>query len=128
MSEIPVPSAHSPHSPIGIHYLLECSGIDAVILTDKDLLEKILHQGATDAGATIVETTIHEFNPHGLSGVIVIAESHIAIHTWPEHQYAAIDIFTCGDALIAEKIYQSLIHHLKPTTHTHQVITRQPSK
>lgn len=123
MSEISIPS---PHSPTGIHYLLECSGIDTAILTDKDLLEKILHQGATDAGATIVETTIHEFNPHGLSGVIVIAESHIAIHTWPEHHYAAIDIFTCGDALIAEKIYQSLIQHFKPTTHTHQVITRQP--
>ena len=114
------------HSPQGVHYLLECSGIDRAILTDKVLLEKILHQGATDAGATIVATTLHEFNPHGLSGVIVIAESHIAIHTWPEFQYAAIDIFTCGDGIVAEKIYQSLIHLFKPTSHTHKVITRQP--
>ena len=123
MSEISLPKFHTPK---GIHYLLECSGIDISILTNKDLLENILHQGAIEAGATIVESTIHEFNPYGLSGVIVIAESHIAIHTWPEHHYAAIDIFTCGDALIAEKIYQNLIQLLKPTKHTHQVITRQP--
>jgi len=116
----------SPHSPKGIHYLLECSGIDLSILTDKDLLESTLHRSAKDAGATIVETTLHEFNPHGLSGVIVIAESHIAIHTWPEHQYAAIDIFTCGDNLIAEKIYQNLLAHLKPSKHSYQVITREP--
>lgn len=123
---MPDHSTHPSYSPQGIHYLLECSGIDLDILTNKARLTEILHRGATDAGATIVETTMHEFNPHGLSGVIVIAESHIAIHTWPEHQYAAIDIFTCGDSLIAENIYRSLIQHLKPTSHTHQIITRQP--
>lgn len=53
-------------------------------------------------GATIVQSVFHEFNPHGLSGVVIIAESHIAIHTWPEHRCAALDIFTCGQRLHAQ--------------------------
>ncbi|MGJ8655190.1 MAG: adenosylmethionine decarboxylase [Akkermansiaceae bacterium] len=128
MSELPSPPSHPTHLPHGVHYLLECSGIDVSILKDKLLLETLLHKAATDAGATIVETTLHEFNPHGLSGVIVIAESHIAIHTWPEHQYAAIDVFTCGDNVIAEKIYHNLVLHLQPEKHTCQIIKREPPK
>ncbi len=116
----------SVHSPKGVHYLLECSGIDLSILNDKDRLEKILCDGATAAGATVVESTIHAFNPHGLSGVIVIAESHIAIHTWPEDGYAAVDIFTCGEAIIAERIYENLIQQFKPEAHSYQVIHRNP--
>ena len=118
----------SVHSPKGTHYLLECSGVDSSLLKNKDDLESILHQGAENAGATVVQTVLHEFNPHGLSGVVVIAESHIAIHTWPEDSYAAIDIFTCGDELIAEAIYNELIRLLKPSTHTYQVINREPPK
>ena len=56
-------------------------------------------EAARRACATVVNTVFHEFSPHGVSGVVVIAESHLAIHTWPEHRYAAVDIFTCGDVL-----------------------------
>jgi S-adenosylmethionine decarboxylase proenzyme len=62
-------------------------------------VEKILVEAARLIKATIVTTTFHEFSPFGVSGVVVIAESHLAIHTWPEHGYAAVDVFTCGDTL-----------------------------
>jgi spermidine synthase len=60
------------------------------------------------AGATIVQSVFHLFNPHGVSGVVVIAESHLAIHTWPEYGYAAIDLFTCGEVVDPWKAYTYL--------------------
>jgi S-adenosylmethionine decarboxylase len=56
-------------------------------------------EAAKRAEATIVDVVFHEFNPFGISGVVVIAESHLSIHTWPEYRYAAVDIFSCGDTL-----------------------------
>jgi len=79
------------------------------MLTDISLLKNNLEQAAKEAGATVVKTVLHQFNPQGLSGVVVIAESHIAIHTWPEYRYAALDIFTCGLPEIAEKITAQLL-------------------
>ena len=68
---------------------------------------------AKEAKATIVETSFHKFSPFGISGVVVIAESHITIHTWPEYAYAAIDIFTCGDALKPEVAARYLIQRFQ---------------
>ena len=116
------------HSALGIHYLLECSACTPELLTDKDLLISTMEKAASDAGAHVVETVIHRFNPHGLSGIVVIAESHLAIHTWPEHNYAAIDIFTCGVPDVAERIYQNILSAFKPKTHTLQKIERNPPK
>ena len=80
----------------GTHVLLELWG--ATNLDDPKLIEETLCQGALDAGATILHAHTHHFSPYsGVSGVIVLAESHISIHTWPEKDFAAIDIFMCGD-------------------------------
>jgi len=69
------------------------------ILNDVHVVEQFLKEAALEAKATIVGSVFHLFNPHGISGVVVIAESHLAIHTWPEYGYAAIDIFTCGSTI-----------------------------
>jgi len=69
------------------------------ILNDVALVEQYLQEAALEAKATIVETVFHLFSPYGVSGVVVISESHLAIHTWPEYGYAAIDIFTCGTTI-----------------------------
>lgn len=53
------------------------------------------------AGATVVQTCFHKFSPHGLSGVVVIAESHLAVHTWPEHNAMCLDLFSCSDRINA---------------------------
>ena len=67
-----------------------------------DVVKDILVGAARACGATIVDVAFHEFNPFGVSGVVVIAESHLSIHTWPEYRYAAVDIFTCGDVIKPE--------------------------
>lgn len=66
------------------------------------------------SGATYVNHSFHKFSPQGVSGVIVIAESHLSIHTWPEFEYAALDVFTCGDKAIADSILQHLVQTFKP--------------
>lgn len=82
---------------LGQHLLAEFTGCDTTILNSIDQIEKILIESARRSGATIVDSVFHCYNPHGLSGVVVIAESHMSIHTWPEYGYAAVDFFTCGD-------------------------------
>jgi len=69
---------------------------DPLIINNVSLIKSILEKAATIMNLTIVNTTIHEFSPIGISGVLVIEESHIAIHTWPEHKYVALDFFTCN--------------------------------
>src|SRR5438876_12130349 len=64
------------------------------------------------AQATIVDVVFHEFNPFGISGVVVIAESHLAIHTWPEYRYAAVDVFSCGDVLQPQAAADHLVAEL----------------
>ena len=68
-----------------------------------DVVKDILVGAARACGATIVDVAFHEFNPFGVSGVVVIAESHLSVHTWPEYRYAAVDIFTCGDVIRPEE-------------------------
>lgn len=68
---------------------------------------------AKETKATIVDVSFHEFNPFGISGMVVIAESHLSIHTWPEYSYAAVDIFTCGDVIKPEIAAQHLIERFE---------------
>ena len=84
---------------LGRQILVELYGCDRDVLDSEDLIREILLEGVRRSGATIITDTFHTFSPHGVSGVIVIAESHVAIHTWPEHGYAAIDVFTCGESI-----------------------------
>ncbi|NLW16626.1 MAG: S-adenosylmethionine decarboxylase proenzyme [Firmicutes bacterium] len=84
-------------NPLGRHILAEIYGCPADILNDVQLVEKIMVNAALEAGAEIREVVFHKFSPQGVSGVVVISESHLAIHSWPELGYAAVDVFTCGD-------------------------------
>lgn len=82
---------------LGRHLIVEYTGCNRDILDNLEQLEKALTGAVRKAGATIVKATFHRYNPQGVSGVVVIAESHMSIHTWPEYGYAAVDFFTCGD-------------------------------
>ena len=82
---------------LGRHLLLELFDCDLKIIGDLEMVRAVLIESAKHARVTVVDAVFHEFNPHGITGVVVIAESHISIHTWPEHFYAAADIFTCGN-------------------------------
>jgi S-adenosylmethionine decarboxylase proenzyme len=87
-------------SALGRHLLVEFSGCDPGALADLELVTRAMLQAARDSGATIVTHSFHHFSPQlgegGVSGAVIIAESHLAIHTWPEHAFAAVDFFSCG--------------------------------
>ena len=93
---------------LGRHILVEFHGCSADILNDVPLIEHDMIESATRAGATIINSVFHHFSPFGVSGVVVIQESHLAIHTWPEYRYAAVDLFTCGDSVNPWVSYESL--------------------
>jgi S-adenosylmethionine decarboxylase len=84
---------------LGTHLLVELRECNAALLDDYKNIEKFMVDAAKEARATVLSAHFHQFNPHGVSGVVIIAESHLSIHTWPEYQYAAVDIFTCGETL-----------------------------
>jgi len=98
---------------LGRHILLEAYGCDVSILNDTHRIKEVLTEAALLADAHIVGAAFHQFNPHGVSGVIIIAESHISIHTWPEYGYAAIDIFTCGEDLKCDIACKHIITEFK---------------
>jgi len=93
--------------------IVELYGCNTDILNDKEKIERIMIEAAKRAGATIVQKVFHLFNPHGISGVVVIAESHLAIHTWPEYGYAAVDVFTCGSKVDPWKAYEYIKRELE---------------
>jgi len=84
---------------LGKHLLLEYYDCDPSSINDVSVVEKNMNDAAEACGATIIKSVFHGFNPIGVSGVVVISESHLAIHTWPEYGFAAVDIFTCGDTV-----------------------------
>ena len=85
--------------PLGRHLLLELFECDATALSSLATVKTSMLEAANRARATIVSHVFHEFSPFGVSGVVVIAESHLAIHTWPEYRFAAVDVFSCGEVL-----------------------------
>ncbi len=82
---------------LGNHILVEFMGCDPHVMNDVSAIERDMVDAALKAGATVINSTFHHFSPYGVSGVVVIQESHLAIHTWPEYGYAAVDLFTCGE-------------------------------
>lgn len=82
---------------LGNHILVEFMNCDPHIMNDVAAIERDMVAAAQKAGATVINSTFHHFSPYGVSGVVVIQESHLAIHTWPEYGYAAVDLFTCGE-------------------------------
>jgi S-adenosylmethionine decarboxylase len=98
---------------LGRHLLLELFDCDIDAINNLEAVKGALVEAAKRAQATIVDVVFHEFNPFGVSGVVVIAESHLSIHTWPEYRYAAVDIFSCGDVLQPEVAANYLVEEFK---------------
>lgn len=102
----------SPYIPPGIHVLLDF--YHASHLEDLTGMEQILHTAAKACGATVLQTMLHHFGKGcGVTGVALLAESHLSIHTWPERNYAALDIFLCGSKS-AEPAVQILTEYFQP--------------
>ena len=92
---------------LGRHLLVEYHGCNAEVLNDLVRIEALMRLAAQQARATIVASVFHPFTPQGVSGVVVVEESHLSIHTWPETGYAAVDFYTCGECM-PERAYETL--------------------
>ena len=108
---------------LGKQLLLELKGCDKEVINDLSFLRGVMLAAANEAGATVLGESFHQFNPHGISGAVIIAESHLFIHTWPEYGYAAVDIFTCGDSVQPGRAAEILIRKLGAKDHS--IITIQ---
>ena len=98
---------------IGYHYVIEASGCDPEILTDANALKKILLEAAKVGGMDVRSTYFYKFTPQGVSGMVIVSESHISIHTWPEKGYAAIDVYTCDTNSKPEKTVNYILEKIK---------------
>ena len=98
---------------LGRHLLLDLKECNPELLDDIEYIRQAMIGAADEAGATIVGQNFYKFNPLGITGIVAIAESHLCIHTWPEHGYAAVDIFTCGSGFRPEKAADLIIQRLE---------------
>jgi len=108
------------------HLLLELYRCDYDKLNDESFLRCTLNRAAKLAKAKVLNLISNKFEPHGVTAIALLAESHISIHTWPESNYSAVDIFTCGQNMLPELASQYLIKVLKAEEHYLRVIERNP--
>ena len=109
---------------LGRHVLLEYYGCPMEVLNGHEAIEEIMVGAAKAMRATLVSVHFHQFNPHGVSGAVVISESHLTIHTWPEFGYAAIDVFSCGDVIDPWAAHQYMKERFKPKRESMMEIKR----
>jgi S-adenosylmethionine decarboxylase len=102
---------------VGKHCILELYNCDRSRLDDEAFLRETITTAAKRAGATLLNLITHRFEPQGVTGLALLAESHISIHTWPESGYAAVDVFTCGDHTMPERACQVLVEELAAADH-----------
>ncbi|MBM5807093.1 MAG: adenosylmethionine decarboxylase [Cyanobacteria bacterium M_surface_10_m2_179] len=114
----PNPGWDAAHAPIGKHCILELYNCSASKLNDEAFLRSTITQAVHQAGATLLHLISHRFDPQGITGLALLAESHLSIHTWPESGYAAVDVFTCGDHTMPELACQELVVALDAREHS----------
>ena len=100
---------------IGRHYIAEASGCNPDVIGKVEAVEQVLVRAAEVAGVQVWSISFHRFNPNGVSGVVVISESHLSVHTWPEDGYVALDIFTCGESAKPEQAVEYALREFGAT-------------
>lgn len=118
-----------PHKPqeqpsLGSHLLIELFGCDPNSLKAEDDVADAMVDAARESKATIVADSFHEFKPYGVSGAVIIQESHYTIHTWPEHRYAAVDLFYCGGTVRVEQAIDVLRARFRPERIKYLIVRR----
>jgi S-adenosylmethionine decarboxylase len=101
-----------PVDYLGRQVTVDFFDCEKLLLNDTNRIEELLIGAAKASKATVVKSLFHKFNPYGVSGVVVISESHLAIHTWPEYGFASVDIFTCGPVVDPRVCQRYLAQHL----------------
>lgn len=109
---------------LGEHFLVDYYECDAKLINDLEYVRQSMLEAAKRSKATIINDNFHQFSPQGISGVIVIAESHISIHTWPELGYASVDVYTCSDKMDPQAAIDYLKQSFKAERVHQQQVTR----
>jgi S-adenosylmethionine decarboxylase len=112
--ETGMPFGDEEEPSLGSHLLIELFGCDQKSLELEKSVGLAMNDAATESEATVVAQSFHEFKPYGVSGAVIIQESHYTIHTWPEHGYAAVDLFYCGGTVKVHKAVDILRERFKP--------------
>lgn len=112
---------------MGIHVVAEFLGVDPEKISRVENVKQILEKAIANSKLNAVANVFHQFVPHGVSGVFLLRESHLSIHTWPEYEYAAIDIFSCGGEKNALEALDLLIKEFQPKTVRKKIIKRELS-
>lgn len=113
---------------MSIHIIAEFLGVEASRISQVEPLRAVLERVVSKSGLKPIHSAFHQFEPHGVTGFYLLRESHLSIHTWPEHEYAAIDIFCCGSEKMALKALDLLIKWLKPKKVKKLLLRRDPSE
>jgi S-adenosylmethionine decarboxylase len=109
---------------LGVQWILELERCTPNSIERVPYVKDVLLKSATEANARIVSHNFHQFNPYGVSGVVVLEQSHITIHTWPEHGYAAVDMFFCSDLVNVQNAVEVLRRNFEPEHIEIQRLTR----
>ena len=99
---------------LGLHILADLHGVEADLIDRVEDIRHLLETAVKSADLTKISSHYYQFQPHGATGVVLLAESHISIHTWPEHGLATVDVYTCGDPTKAYRAMEYIINTLKP--------------
>lgn len=111
---------------IGTHCILEMYGCPRELLNDQEFVRNAVREASDYGLATLMGEVSHQFHPHGVTALGLLAESHISIHTWPEHGYAAADVFTCGDTANPQRACVYLIRAFHAERHSLTKLVRGP--
>lgn len=111
-------------SVVGRHCIFQLQDGNPTLLNDEDFVKTALIVAAEAAGATLLQVSTHKFEPQGVTGFALLAESHISIHTWPEYEFAAIDSYTCGEHTNPESACRSLKEAFQSKSGSMQLLTR----
>ena len=112
-------------APVGKHCILELYHCNPSKLNDDAFLRSTIITAVDEAGATLLNLITHQFQPQGVTGLALLAESHLSIHTWPESGYAAVDVFTCGDHTMPERACRVLRRELEAAGHSLRSFRRE---
>lgn len=124
--EVGLPPSDGEEPSLGSHLLVELFGCDGKLLEEESYVGDVMRTAAVESKATVVAQSFHEFQPYGVSGAVIIQESHYTIHTWPEHRYAAVDLFYCGGTVLVDRAVEVLRTRFKPQRIKFLVVRRGP--
>ncbi|MBC7081022.1 MAG: S-adenosylmethionine decarboxylase [Thermoplasmatales archaeon] len=109
---------------LGRHIIAEFYGVDKKLISEESVLKEIVEKVIEESKIEKIGILTKQFNPHGVTCIVLISESHISIHTWPEYELVNLDIFTCGDKKKSEIAFELFIKYLKPKNFRHYILDR----